>query len=129
MFERMFGGGERVFFSINNCIDSWDIIVLDTEAADNAESEASEMVQMRLTIQRYDEERKLMMDEIGQLKEMLKREVTQAELETAKNTAIVNEYKLIRQRLETQLHTVKNELESIKVNNRLLGGKWDYSFL
>lgn len=89
--------------------------MLDTEAADNAESEASEMEQMRLTIQRYDEERKLMMDEIVQLKEMLKREVNQSELEKNKNTSIINDYKVIRQRLETQLHTVRNELETIKV--------------
>lgn len=96
-------------------LDSWEIINLDSEAADQAEKEASEIEQLRQAVLRYEEERKLMMDEITQLKEMLKREVHQAEQEKANNAATINDYKLVRQRLDTQLHEVKAELETLKV--------------
>ncbi|XP_072386845.1 rab GTPase-activating protein 1-like isoform X1 [Diabrotica undecimpunctata] len=94
--------------------DSWEIINLDSEAADQAEKEASEVEQLRLAVVRYEDERKMMMDEISQLKEMLKREVNQAESDKSSNAAIINDYKLIRQRLDTQLHEVKAELDSLK---------------
>ncbi|XP_057665079.1 rab GTPase-activating protein 1-like isoform X2 [Diorhabda carinulata] len=99
--------------------ETWEIINLDSEAVDQAEKEASEVEQLRLTISRYEEERKLMIDEISQLKEMLKREVKQAELDKNSNLAIINDYKLVRQRLDTQLHEVKAELDSLmsKVSN------------
>ncbi|KAJ8945811.1 hypothetical protein NQ314_009033, partial [Rhamnusium bicolor] len=91
-----------------------DFIALK-EAADHAEKEASEVEQLRLTVARYEEERKLMLDEISQLKDMLKREVNQAEVEKKTSMTIINDYKQIRQRLDTQLHTLKAELEDIKV--------------
>ncbi|KAJ3641745.1 hypothetical protein Zmor_028224 [Zophobas morio] len=84
------------------------------EAADNAESEANEVQQLRLTLSRYEEERKLMLDEIAQLKDMLKREVEQAEKDKKNNATIINDYKLVRQRLDTQLHAVRTELENLK---------------
>lgn len=89
------------------------------EAVDQAEKEASEVEQLRLAVSRYEDERKLMMDEISQLKEMLKREVNHAELEKNNSLAIINDYKLVRQRLDTQLHEVKAELDSLmsKVSN------------
>lgn len=96
-------------------LDSWDIIMLDSEAADNAESKASEVEQLRATIARYEEEHKLMSDEIAQLKEMLKREVSQAEAEKKTNLAIINDYKIIRQRLDIQLKAVQTEFQALKV--------------
>lgn len=96
-------------------LDGWEIIILDSEAADNAESEANEVQQMRITLSRYEEERKLMMDEITQLKEMLKREVEQAEKDKKNSAAIINDYKLVRQRLDSQLHAVRTELDNLKV--------------
>lgn len=89
--------------------------MLDSEAADNAESKASEVEQLRVTVARYEEEHKLMTDEIAQLKEMLKREVSQAEVEKKANIAVINDYKLIKQRLEGQLKTAKTDLEMLKV--------------
>lgn len=96
-------------------LDSWDIIMLGSEAADNAESEASEMEQMRQVVSRYEEERKLMMDEISKLKEILKREVSQAEDDKQKSIASINDYKLVRNRLDSQLNATKAELDLIKV--------------
>lgn len=89
--------------------------MLDSEAADNAESKASEVEQLRVTVSRYEEEHKLMTDEIAQLKEMLKREVSQAEVEKKANLAVISDYKLIRQRLENQLKTARAELQALKV--------------
>lgn len=95
--------------------DSWIIINLDSEAADQAENEASEGERLRLTVARYEEERKLMLDEIVQLKNMLKREVQQAEEEKKNSITIINDYKLVRQQLDAQLHATKAELEQLKV--------------
>lgn len=97
-------------------LDSWEIINLDSEAVDKAEKEAREVEQLRMTVTRYEEERKLMMDEISQLKEMLKREVSQAETEKSSNTAVINDYVLRRQKLDAQLHSVKAELEDLQVS-------------
>lgn len=96
-------------------LDSWDIIMLDSEAAQKEECKATELEQLQMTVTRYDEERKLMLDEITQLKEMLKREVAQAETEKKTNASIINEYKLIRQRLDSQLNAAKAELDLLKV--------------
>lgn len=96
-------------------IDSWDIIMLDSEVAQKEESKATELEQLQVAVQRYEEERKLMLDEITQLKEMLKREVAQAETEKNNNVTIVNEYKLVRQRLDSQLNATKAELDLLKV--------------
>lgn len=93
----------------------WDIITLDSEAADNAEKEASEVEQLRQTVARFEEERKLMLDEISQLKDMLMREVNQAEIDKKSNMTIINDFKSIRQRLDTQLHAAKAELDDLKV--------------
>lgn len=97
-------------------LDSWEIINLDSEAVDKAEKEAREVEQLRMAVARYEEERKLMVDEISQLKEMLKREVFQAEDEKMKNNALVNDHILIEQKLDAQLHSVKAELEDLKVS-------------
>ncbi|XP_044261828.1 rab GTPase-activating protein 1-like isoform X1 [Tribolium madens] len=102
---------EAEYFALK---DGWEIIILDSEAADNAESEANEVQQLRVTLGRYEEERKLMFDEIAQLKDMLKREVEQAEKDKKNYTTIINDYKLVRQRLDTQLHAVRTELENLK---------------
>lgn len=89
--------------------------MLDSEAADNAESKATEVERLQGTITRYEEEHKLMTDEIAQLKEMLKREVSQAEAEKKTNLAVINDYKFIRQRLDSQLKSTQAELQALKV--------------
>ncbi|XP_023018201.1 GTPase activating protein and centrosome-associated isoform X3 [Leptinotarsa decemlineata] len=90
-----------------------DFIALK-EAAFNAEKEANEVEQLRADIARYEEERKLMMDEITQLKDMLKREVNQAEVDKRNNMTIITDYQMIRQRLESQLQVRKTELDNLK---------------
>lgn len=100
--------------------DSWDIINLDSEAADNEESNASEVVQLQMTIQRYEEEKRLMLDEIVQLKEILKREVSAAESERKSSQNVINEYKVVRQRLDSQLNAANVKLDLIKVRVNLL---------
>lgn len=89
--------------------------MLDSEAADNAESKATEVEQLRVTVARYEEEHRLMTDEIAQLKEMLKREVGQAEVEKKANAAVIGDYKLIKLRLESQLKNARDELQMLKV--------------
>lgn len=101
-------------------VDSWDIIMLDSEAADSAEREASEVEQLRITVTRLEEERRLMLDENAQLKEMLKREVAKADINDKKNANIINDYKLVRQRLEGQLLATRAELDALKVSNKIL---------
>lgn len=96
-------------------LDGWDIIMLDSEADDNEEVEANELEQLRMTITRYEEERQLMLNEISQLKDILKREVAQAETEKENNTSMINEFKLVRQRLDSQLNATKAELDLLKV--------------
>lgn len=97
-------------------LDSWEIINLDSDAVDNAEKEAREVEQLRMNMARYEEERKLMVDEIFQLKEMLKREVCQAEDEKMKYNALINDHKLRGQKLDAQLIRVKAELDDLKVS-------------
>ncbi|CAH1128718.1 unnamed protein product [Ceutorhynchus assimilis] len=90
-----------------------DFITLK-EAQDRREKEASEVEKLRMTLQRLEEEKKLMSEEISQLKEMLKREVDEAEREQKNNSQIVNDYKMVRQRLDMQLSLARQELESLK---------------
>lgn len=100
-------------------LDSWEIINLDSAAVDNAEKEAREIEQLRLSVVRYEEERKLMIDEISQLKEMLKREIAQAETDKTNNSILINDYMLIKQKLEAQLYSEKHELEDLKVSIKI----------
>ncbi|XP_050304026.1 rab GTPase-activating protein 1-like isoform X2 [Anthonomus grandis grandis] len=95
--------------------DDWEIISSDTEAQDRQENEASEVEKYKMTIQRLEEEKNLMHTEIVQLKEMLKREVDTLEHEEKRNEQMVSEYKIVRHRLDMQLHVAKQELESLKV--------------
>lgn len=96
-------------------LDSWEIINLDSAAVDNAEKEAREVEQLRMSVTRYEEERKLMLDEISQLKEILKREVTQAETDRTNKSILINDYMLIRQKLEAQLLSAEAQLDDLKM--------------
>lgn len=100
-------------------LDSWEIINLDSEAVDKAEKEATEIKQLRITLSRNEEERKLMLNEVSQLKEMLKREVNQAEIEKSHNTTLINDCKLIRQKLDAELQSARAQLEDLKVSTNI----------
>lgn len=71
-----------------------------------------------MTVQRMDEERKLHCDEISQLKEMLKREVTKADADNKRNEKIISDYKQICQRLDLEQGHLKTELASLKKQMR-----------
>ncbi|KAL1490600.1 hypothetical protein ABEB36_013266 [Hypothenemus hampei] len=94
--------------------DDWEIISSDSEAQDREEREASEMEKLKMIVQRLEEEKVFMTDEISQLKDMLKREADQADLEKKNHVQMVEDYKIVRQRLDTQLHAVRQELDSLK---------------
>lgn len=91
-----------------------NLIVLK-EAQYRKEREASEVEKLQVTVQRLEEEKKLLMDEITQLKEILKREVDGADQEKRNNAQVVNDYKLVRQRLDMQLSVARQELETLMI--------------
>lgn len=111
--------GQHVFrpfldiFPLLYFIESW--VVVNTEAQDNAESYTDEVESLRAAIVRYEDERRLLRDEIVQLKDMLKREVAQAEADTRRNTTIIADYKKICQRLDDQLADTKMSLNALRV--------------
>lgn len=86
--------------------DSW--VVVNTEAQDNADSYTDEVESLRA-------ERRLLHDEIAQLKDMLKREVAQAEADARRNTSIIADYKKICQRMDDQLSETKKALNLLRV--------------
>uniref|UniRef100_A0AAR5PSH0 Rab-GAP TBC domain-containing protein n=1 Tax=Dendroctonus ponderosae TaxID=77166 RepID=A0AAR5PSH0_DENPD len=94
--------------------DDWEIISSDSEAQDRRDSEASEVEKLRMTVQRLEEEKLLMLDEISQLKEMLKREVDVADTEKRTNSQVIHDYKMVRQRLDVQLNVARQALDSLK---------------
>ncbi|XP_066246737.1 rab GTPase-activating protein 1-like isoform X2 [Euwallacea similis] len=94
--------------------DDWEIISSDSEAQDRQESEVNELEKLQLTVQRLEEDKKLMVEEISHLKDMLKREVDDADREKKNHIQTVNEYKMVRQRLDMQLNVARQELENIK---------------
>lgn len=96
--------------------DSW--VVVNIEAQDNADNYTDEVESLRAAIVRYEEERRLLRDEIAQLKEMLKREVAQAEADSRRNTSIIADYKKICQRMDDQLADTKKALDSLRVSNK-----------
>lgn len=96
-------------------IESWDIVVVNTEAQDSADTYTDEVETLRAAVARHDEERKLMRDEITQLKEMLKREVTKADSESRRNQKIIADYKNICARLDEQLSGAKLSLNDLRV--------------
>ncbi|XP_030757026.1 rab GTPase-activating protein 1-like isoform X2 [Sitophilus oryzae] len=95
--------------------DGWEIISSDSEAQYRKEREASEVEKLQVTVQRLEEEKKLLLDEITQLKEILKREVDGADQEKRNNAQVVNDYKLVRQRLDMQLSVARQELETLMI--------------
>lgn len=92
-----------------------DFIALK-EAADKVAVQDDAATNLEAMRSRYEEERKLMLDEIGQLKDMLKREVEQQEREKTATEGVLKDYQVIRQRLEAQLTAVTRELDSLKSN-------------
>lgn len=84
------------------------------EAQDSAETYTNEVESLRATVARQDEERKLLRDEVTQLKEMLKREVAKADAESKRNQLIITDYKQICARLDEQFNTTKQTLNDLR---------------
>lgn len=98
---------------------------MNIEAQDKAEGYSGEVESLRSACARYEDERKLLRDEISQLKEMLKREVAQAEAESRRNQVIIADYKKICQRLDDQLNETKKNLNALRVRILFVTTKWD----
>ncbi|KAK9874669.1 hypothetical protein WA026_005490 [Henosepilachna vigintioctopunctata] len=85
------------------------------EQANSAE-EANELEQVKAVMANQDEEITLLRNEIAQLKEMLKREVNQAENDKKTNMTVMNDYEAARRQIYGKLQAVKEELDSLKSN-------------
>ncbi|RZF46463.1 hypothetical protein LSTR_LSTR012538 [Laodelphax striatellus] len=87
------------------------------EAQDNADkysSYSTEVDRLRYALQRAEEEKKRLEDELFQVKEMLKREVQKAENDQNRNTAIIADYKQICQRLDAEKCATKTALNQLR---------------
>ncbi|XP_020707377.2 rab GTPase-activating protein 1-like isoform X2 [Athalia rosae] len=85
------------------------------EAQENADEYSNEVEQLRGTVARSEEEKQRLETELGQVKEMLQREVAKACTESRRSGVIIAEYKQICQRLEEDHNAAKlalNELHS-----------------
>ncbi|XP_020707378.2 rab GTPase-activating protein 1-like isoform X3 [Athalia rosae] len=85
------------------------------KAQENADEYSNEVEQLRGTVARSEEEKQRLETELGQVKEMLQREVAKACTESRRSGVIIAEYKQICQRLEEDHNAAKlalNELHS-----------------
>ncbi|KAG8234240.1 hypothetical protein J437_LFUL007747 [Ladona fulva] len=84
-------------------------------------TESIELERTRVALQRSEEDRKRLEEEVTQVKEMLKREIAKAEEEICRNHVIITEYKQICSqlslRLEKEQASSKEIIESIRVRN------------
>ncbi|XP_060525757.1 rab GTPase-activating protein 1-like isoform X2 [Cylas formicarius] len=94
--------------------DGWVLISSGTEAAERQEKEAGEAEKLKALVARMDEEKGLMMSEIARLKEILKREVDEADDAKRKSERAIADYKTVRQRLDAQLQVARRDLLSLK---------------
>ncbi|XP_071447780.1 rab GTPase-activating protein 1-like isoform X2 [Hetaerina americana] len=82
-------------------------------------SESLELERTRIALQRSEEDRKRLEEEVTQVKEMLKREIAKSEEEICQNNVIITEYKQICSqlslRLEKEQAAAKEAIESIRV--------------
>ncbi|XP_075228045.1 GTPase activating protein and centrosome-associated isoform X2 [Lycorma delicatula] len=85
------------------------------EAQDNADKYSTELERVKYILQRTEEEKKRLEDELYLVKEMLKREVQKAENDSNKSTAIIAEYKKINRRLENEQTAAKTALNQLRV--------------
>lgn len=90
--------------------------VVFSEAQDNADNYTNEIERLKLALERSDEEKKRLDDELAQVKNMLKREVDRAESDARRNSAIISEYKQICARLDNETSNMKAKLQDLRVS-------------
>ena len=86
------------------------------EAQDNADNYTNEMEKLKTALERSEEEKKRLEDELSQVKNMLKREVDRAESDARRNSAIISEYKQICARLDKETSNMKARLLDLRVS-------------
>lgn len=84
------------------------------EAQDNADNYTNEMERLKTVLERSEEEKKRLEDELSQVKNMLKREVDRAESDARRNSAIISEYKQICARLDKETSNMKARLLDLR---------------
>ncbi|XP_013794115.2 rab GTPase-activating protein 1-like [Limulus polyphemus] len=85
---------------------------------DKAETLTKELLIAKTSLNEAEEEKKRLETEVGQLKEVCRRELQRTETEISRNTAIISEYKQICTQLSTRLekeqNTNKEAIEQLK---------------
>ena len=80
-------------------IFSWSFITVFlvwlTEEQDNVDQYATELEQLKTALIRTEEEKKQLLQESIQVKEMLKRELAKADSESTRSATIISEYKQV----------------------------------
>ncbi|KAK6641121.1 hypothetical protein RUM44_012823 [Polyplax serrata] len=84
------------------------------EAQDKAENYTNEMERLKVALERSEEEKKRLDDELVQIKNMLKREVDRAESDARRNNSIIADYKQICARLDTETNNIKAKLRDLR---------------
>ncbi|KAL0275484.1 UNVERIFIED_CONTAM: hypothetical protein PYX00_003316 [Menopon gallinae] len=84
------------------------------ESQDNADNYTNEIERLKLALERSDEEKKRLDEELAQVKNMLKREVDRAESDARRNSAIITEYKQICARLDSETNNMKAKLQDLR---------------
>uniref|UniRef100_A0A146LJE7 Rab GTPase-activating protein 1 n=2 Tax=Lygus hesperus TaxID=30085 RepID=A0A146LJE7_LYGHE len=83
------------------------------EAQESADQYSNELERLKCELMRSEEEKKRLEDQLSQVKDMLKREVQKAESDNQKNSAIINGYKEVCQRLDTEQQVAKTSLNQL----------------
>lgn len=84
------------------------------EEQDNADQYATELEQMKMDIIRIEEEKKQLLQECKQVKEMLKRELAKADNDSSRSATIISEYKQICQRMDSEQSAAKAALTKLR---------------
>lgn len=83
------------------------------EAEENAEECTSELERLKSELVRCEEDKKRLTEQLMQVKELLKKEVLQAEDDNKRNVSIIDGYKMICQRLDQELQVAKNSFNQL----------------
>ena len=74
------------------------------------------MESLKAALERSEEEKKRLEEELVQIKNMLKREVDRAESDARRNSSIIADYKQICARLDKESNNIKAKLRDLRVS-------------
>lgn len=77
------------------------------------------MEALKAALDRSEEEKKILEEELVQIKSMLKREVDRAESDARRNSSIITDYKQICARLDKESNNIKAKLRDLRVKKKL----------